>query len=30
MLRVFKTFDGYEILIIAATSALIVSITFLF
>jgi len=30
MLQVFKTFDGYEILIIAATSALIVSITFLF
>jgi hypothetical protein len=30
MLQVFRTFDGYEILIIAATSAPIVSITFLF
>jgi len=30
MLRVFRSFDGSEILIIAAASILVVSITFLF
>ena len=30
MLQVFRTFDGFEILILAATSALTVSVTFLF
>jgi hypothetical protein len=30
MLRVFRTFDGSEILVIAAASILVVGITFLF
>jgi hypothetical protein len=30
MLRVFRDFDGSEVLIIAAASILVVSITFLF